>query len=473
MATYSFPADAFTVGGDPEAIRESGRAYGRFASVAGEAAGGLRGLDSGAWVGTEGDLFRGQLAEIPPHLDTACTAFAQVAGALDGFAEVLAGAQRQLAGVRADAEQTHRSLADARADRAALQQPTDEEVTADPSVGMAFDERRGLLDTQIGRLEAAWDDQLALVGRTRGQVLEAARRAGGSIRAAGRTSPTADQNWLEDRWEKGRRWASERLGDLKDFVAEHAGFFRGLAKALRVVGVALVAVGAVLTVLGFGGAVMMVGFAAIGAGDALGSTVDWAEGKITGKQLLFNAGLAVAVSFGAGRVAKPLVTRLVNRAPALASLAGRTRGWLDRVLSRPAGTPDLPSPPANPAAYSTAFETQLDRSVWGTSRRVHFNRANAALDEALTADQDFVAMMDELIPGVHDAVGRSGGRQTPNAWTWEHASSTTANGRLGVMRLVPSDQHTPGSPWWRVLHPDPGAAGGYAEWAIPNGAKPN
>jgi filamentous hemagglutinin len=104
---------------------------------------------------------------------------------------------------------------------------------------------------------------------------------------------------------------------------------------------------------------------------------------------------------------------------------------------------------------------------------VHFNRANAALDGALTADQDFAAMMDELIPGVHDAVGRSGGRQTPNAWTWEHASSTTANGRLGVMRLVPSDQHTPGSPWWRVLHPDPGAAGGYAEWAIPNGAKPN
>lgn len=47
---------------------------------------------------------------------------------------------------------------------------------------------------------------------------------------------------------------------------------------------------------------------------------------------------------------------------------------------------------------------------------------------------------------------------------------SAACGVPGVMRLVPSDQHTPGSPWWRILHPDPGAAGGYSEWAIPAGA---
>lgn len=62
-------------------------------------------MDSGAWVGSEGDLFRAQVAEIPPHLDTAQSAFAQVAGALGGFAEVLASAQHRMAGVRADAEQ--------------------------------------------------------------------------------------------------------------------------------------------------------------------------------------------------------------------------------------------------------------------------------------------------------------------------------------------------------------------------------
>jgi len=45
--------------------------------------------------------------------------------------------------------------------------------------------------------------------------------------------------------------------------------------------------------------------------------------------------------------------------------------------------------------------------------------------------------------------------------------------RKGIIRLVPTAQHTPGSPWWRVLHPDAGAAGGYSEWAIPRGAPKN
>ena len=46
-------------------MRESGRAYGRFAAVAGEAATTLGRLDSGGWVGSEGDLFRARAAEIP------------------------------------------------------------------------------------------------------------------------------------------------------------------------------------------------------------------------------------------------------------------------------------------------------------------------------------------------------------------------------------------------------------------------
>jgi hypothetical protein len=55
-ATYTFPGNAFVVQGDPEAVRESARSYGRFAGIAAEAAA-LRALDSGgAWVGSEGDL---------------------------------------------------------------------------------------------------------------------------------------------------------------------------------------------------------------------------------------------------------------------------------------------------------------------------------------------------------------------------------------------------------------------------------
>lgn len=85
--------------------------------------------------------------------------------------------------------------------------------------------------------------------------------------------------------------------------------------------------------------------------------------------------------------------------------------------------------------------------------------------DALHADAQFASMMEELIPGVRGSVSRTGGRATPTGRTWEHFTSTTANERQGVMRLVPTEQHTPGSPFWRVMHPDPGATGGYAERA--------
>jgi filamentous hemagglutinin len=78
-----------------------------------------------------------------------------------------------------------------------------------------------------------------------------------------------------------------------------------------------------------------------------------------------------------------------------------------------------------------------------------------------------------MIPGVRQSVSSVGGRQPPLGWTWEHVSSNLADGQIGIMRLVPIYQSTPGSAWWRVIHPNPGAAGGYSEWAIPAGAPPN
>jgi hypothetical protein len=125
------------------------------------------------------------------------------------------------------------------------------------------------LDVRVDQLHASWDDQMATAAGVNARVLEAARQAGNAIRAAGRTSPTADQNWLEDAWEKGKRQVSGWVDDLKGFVAEHAEAVRSLAKALRVVGIALVVVGAVLAMLGVGTVVMTAGFVLWGASDAL------------------------------------------------------------------------------------------------------------------------------------------------------------------------------------------------------------
>ena len=344
MATYTFPADGFLVEGDPEAVRESGRAYGRFAALAGETAAGLRRLDSGAWVGSEGDLFRARVAEIPPHLDTAHSAFAQVAGALGGFADVLADAKGQMAGIRAGAEQTYGSLAAVRADRAGLREPSGEEAAADPAAQTAYEADRRALDRRIDQLEGAWDDQAASAAGVNARVREAARQAGHTIRAAGRTSPTAHQGWFEDAWEKGRRRVSGWVDDLKGFVAEHAEAVRSLAKVLRVVGVALVVVGAVLAVFGVGTLVLTAGFVLWGASDALEATVDWAEGRITGRQLLFRAGVAIVFSTAGGVAGKVVGKSLERLGPRLEEVGNLqrladSRAALTRAEQAKAGLP--------------------------------------------------------------------------------------------------------------------------------------
>jgi DNase/tRNase domain of colicin-like bacteriocin len=123
------------------------------------------------------------------------------------------------------------------------------------------------------------------------------------------------------------------------------------------------------------------------------------------------------------------------------------------------------------AQHSVAYEMQLDSSVLGRSRSVHFNRANQALDEAMAADSAFAGQIESMIPGVKGSVGAAGGRQTPDGWVWHDAPSANAGGRSGVMQLVPTAQHTPGSAFWPTL--DPGGVGGYSEWAIPAGAPKN
>jgi hypothetical protein len=316
MATYTFPAAAFTVEGDPEGVRASGRAYGRFAAVAGEAAATIGGLDSGGWVGSEGDLFRTRVAELSPHLDTARTAFGQVSRALDDFAEVLADAQRRMAGARDQASQTFASLAGARADRAGLD---------DSGGGEAAD-----LDARIGRMESAFDDQLRVAAGIRAQVLEAAGRGAAAIRAAGRTSPSAGQSWLQDGWEKTRRWASDHLASLKGWIAEHAGILREVVKALRVVGVVLLVVGAFLAIFGVGAGGLIAGTVALGLADILEPTVAWAEGRISGQELLFQAGAAILLAAVGGTAARLAARHLARLGPKLRDLIRRRGGRLDK-----------------------------------------------------------------------------------------------------------------------------------------------
>ncbi|MEV6478909.1 putative T7SS-secreted protein [Streptomyces sp. NPDC051576] len=144
--------------------------------------------------------------------------------------------------------------------------------------------------------------------------------------------------------------------------------------------------------------------------------------------------------------------------------------WTDPLGLAPGVCP-LTGQQINPRGYTSLFEMRLDPTDFGRSRSVHFNRANAALDEAIKADPELGRYLDQFSPDIAKQVSEEGGRRNPAGHTWQHEPAANAGGRQGVMRLVPTYQHTPGSPWWDVLHP--GNSGGYAEWAVPNGAPPN
>ena len=82
--------------------------------------------------------------------------------------------------------------------------------------------------------------------------------------------------------------------------------------------------GAVLAVLGVGGAVMAAGAVLWGGGDALDATVAWAEGGITGRQLLVSASLSIGLAVvggGAAKVGAKTLQELDPRVHGLVNLA--------------------------------------------------------------------------------------------------------------------------------------------------------
>lgn len=176
-------------------------------------------------------------------------------------------------------------------------------------------------------------------------------------------------------------------------------------------------------------------------------------------------------------------TRIVAATVAGAGLGAATHGTIraasklsSAIRSRrptanryPGSTPNVHSPTGK--LYTVAYEVELDPSVLGRSRDVHFNRANRALDDAFRSDPEFAAGFEQMAPGTRSAVSSTGGRERPPGYTWHHVASSAAQGRVGVMHLVPTVQHEPGSIWQAALHP--GGMGGYAEWAIPRGAPRN
>jgi hypothetical protein len=78
-----------------------------------------------------------------------------------------------------------------------------------------------------------------------------------------------------------------------------------------------------------------------GAGDALDTTVDWAEGTIDGTELLISAGTSIVLALAGAAVVK-LGGRIFRKlAP---DHYERLRGWVDDLLGRGPADPALPGP---------------------------------------------------------------------------------------------------------------------------------
>jgi hypothetical protein len=216
------------------------------------------------------------------------------------------------------------------------------------------------------------------------------------------------------------------------------------------------------------------GFAASVTGGAVSGAV---AGATFGTSLVAQAAVGSAAGVAGGVTSRAIETgsakeafspRAMTTDALLGGAFGAATGVASKAIRNLApsarATPTSSATP-NGQYYSVAYEMKLNPADLGRSRSVHFNRANASLDAAIKSDQQFASQMESLIPGVSNAVSKTGGRTTPSGWIWHHAQES------GAMQLVPGTQHTPGSMFWNAMHP--GGRGGYSIWAIPAGAPPN
>ncbi|WP_141103687.1 RHS repeat-associated core domain-containing protein [Cobetia sp. QF-1] len=153
----------------------------------------------------------------------------------------------------------------------------------------------------------------------------------------------------------------------------------------------------------------------------------------------------------------PVVGRFTTQDPIglmggenLYQYAPNPTGWVD-----PLGLSKCDCPRAN--AYSTAYEMKLETTSYpGVSRGRHFQEANESLLRDIEAYSNFSRNMQDLGVNIERTPTGLAPRRPPSNWTWHHELNE------GVMRLVPRAQHTPGSKYWKVLHPE--GYGGYSKW---------
>lgn len=273
--TAEFPTHLFRMEGDPGNVRSSAAKWSSFGSAASAASAQITSIDTGDFIGPEGDLFRhGLNADMPRHLQITGDAFTKVATALSMFASTLANS--------AD-EQHQRQVANQPPGNPA--QPDTYHSDA-PTAGAA-----------LSTAQRQWQDCVDSANGLRAQLSTGVQAAARAIVEAKGMRFKENPKW----WDIG--------GQFTNFVRENKDLLKTLSGALKVVSL----VSGLLSFIPVLAPIM--GPIAIGTGlaaSAIDLSVYAATGEGSLKTILIDAGLNLIPFAGKGLRAVVGVTKVTK-----------------------------------------------------------------------------------------------------------------------------------------------------------------
>ncbi len=233
-----FPAHLFRMDGEPSAIRASAMKWSAFGTAAEDASAQITTLDTGEFVGPEGDMFRDGLdAEMPKHLQITGTAFTTVSDALLAFASTLGSLQDQMRPLAQQAPALWQAVQNAQArvsraheadeqharDRAqTVSQAEDAGETAPPDT---YSSDSGGAGAALSAAQRAWDDCVSQANGLRTSMTSAVSTCVEEIKTAKGMRFKENPKW----WDIG--------GHFTNFVRDHKDLLQKLSGALKIVSV--------------------------------------------------------------------------------------------------------------------------------------------------------------------------------------------------------------------------------------------
>lgn len=258
--------ESFTLGGDPAAIRSSAQHWTSFGSSATSASSELRALDSGEFVGDEGETFRNRInSDMQPHLDTTGSAWTSIAGALKKFAGELEDLQQRMNTLRTQAGHQQKAVSNASAtlssatsaDAAHTRQQHTATMALKPGEALppsTYTSNAGSASSALSSAQSDYSATVAAAHQVRADHDTAVKACCGTIDDAkgkrfqtppgfwDKVKSTASSAW--DATKAGVSWAAKHIGPILKIVSMVAGLLALIPFLAPIMGPIALAAGA-------------------------------------------------------------------------------------------------------------------------------------------------------------------------------------------------------------------------------------